>query len=82
MKQQPEMMQVDRADLRHAARQQRISDRRGEHDGEQNEIPLRCEGVLHRVSSEGPERGKDFKKKAVSITDADRLELEMITRSC
>ena len=42
-----EVMEVNRADLGHAVGKKGVADRGCEHDGEQNEITLGAEGVLH-----------------------------------
>ena len=42
-----EVMEVNWADLRHAVGEKGIADRGCEHDGQQDEVTLRGEGVLH-----------------------------------
>ena len=54
--QHAEMVQGDGADLGHAVREERVSDRGGEHDGEQDEVALRGECVLHVVLGFGEKR--------------------------
>jgi hypothetical protein len=47
VEEQTEVVEVDGADLSHAAREQGVSDGGGEHDREEDEVTLRGESVLH-----------------------------------
>ena len=57
VEEQREVMEIDSTDLFHAAGEERVSERGGDHDGEQDAVLLRAEVVLHPGVSLAAELG-------------------------